>query len=134
MTDKNTEFSEKIKRNLEKNGFPEKSVAFPLEKLYESAHEAGANLNKILDALSEQGIANEKSAEKITFSKKQIISDDIMKSFEGMDMDAVREKSEQMMKDMPPEQLEYAKQMFANMTEEEKKDMMAKAMQMFGGK
>ena len=57
-----------------------------------------------------------------------------MKGFEGMDMDAVREKSEQMMKDMPPEQLEYAKQMFANMTEEEKKDMMAKAMQMFGGK
>ena len=49
-------------------------------------------------------------------------------------MDDVRAKSEQMMKDMPPEQLEYAKQMFANMSEQEKKDMMAKAMQMFGGK
>ena len=81
-----------------------------------------------------KGIQNEKTVEKIIFTKKITSSDDIMSQFEGMNMDDVRAKSEQMMKDMPPEQLEYAKQMFANMSEQEKKDMMAKAMQMFGGK
>ena len=63
-----------------------------------------------------------------------MFSSDMMDQFKGMNMDSVREKSEQMMKDMPPEQLEYAKKMFANMSEQEKKDMMAKAMEMFGSK
>ena len=134
MTTSNESFLEKIESNLKKNGFPERAVAFPLEKLYESAHEAGANLNKILEDLALKGIQNEKTVEKIIFTKKITSSDDIMSQFEGMNMDDVRAKSEQMMKDMPPEQLEYAKQMFANMSEQEKKDMMAKAMQMFGGK
>ncbi len=134
MTDANQSFLEKIEKNLLKNGFPAKSVSFPLESLYEGAHKCGANLNKILETLSEKGISNEKTVEKIVFTKQDVFSDDVMEQFKGMDMDDVRSKSEQMMKDMPPEQLEYAKQMFSNMSEQEKKDMMAKAMQMFGSK
>ena len=134
MSDANSAFLEKIEKNLEKNGFPSKSVSFPLESLYEAAHKAGANLNKILELLTAKGIAHEKTVEKIVFSKKDMFSSDMLDQFKGMDMDSVREKSEQMMKDMPPEQLEYAKKMFANMSEQEKKDMMAKAMEMFGSK
>ena len=38
MSDANSTFLEKIEKNLEKNGFPSKSVSFPLESLYEAAH------------------------------------------------------------------------------------------------
>lgn len=132
MSDANNVFLEKIEKNLEKNGFPAKSVSFPMESLYEAAHKSSANLNKILESLDAKGVSNEKTVDKIIFSKKDMFSADMMEQFKGMDMDNVREKSEQMMNDMPPEQLEYAKQMFSKMSDEEKKDMMAKAMQMFG--
>lgn len=134
MSDANNVFLEKIEKNLEKNGFPAKSVSFSMDSLYEAAHKSSANLNKILESLDAKGVSNEKTVDKIIFSKKDMFSADMMDQFKGMDMDNVRDKSEQMMNDMPPEQLEYAKQMFSKMSDEEKKDMMAKAMQMFGSK
>ena len=134
MADNNQAFLEKIEKNLEKNGFPSKAVSFPMESLYEAAHNSGANLNQILEKLDVKGISHEKSLEKIIFHPKSQAADDLLNAFDGMNMDELRAKSEEMMKGMPPEQLEYAKQMFANMSEEEKKDMMAKAMKMFGGK
>ena len=134
MSDANKVFLEKISKNLEKNGFPLKAVSFPLESLYENAHKCGANLNKILDSLQEHGVAHEKTTEKIIFKQALPNNDDIMSQFEGMDMDDVKRKSEQMMNDMPPEQLEYAKKMFENMDEKQRQELMEKAMKMFGGK
>ena len=134
MSDNNLLFMEKIKSNLDKNGFPEKAVSFPLESLYEKAHNAGANLNKVLELLFEEGVINEKTTEKIVFSKKSLINDDILEGFKDLDMDDVRKKSERMMKDMPPEQLEQAKKMFENMSEAERQNLMAEAMKMFGKK
>jgi hypothetical protein len=72
-TDKSGEFIANLLTNLAKNGFPEKKVALPLEKLYESAHNKNVNLNKVLTFLSEEkDIAHEKTSTKIIFSPKVI--------------------------------------------------------------
>ena len=48
------EFIVKIMSTLEKNGFPEKRVSLPLEKMYESAHAKGLNFNKVLEFLEKK--------------------------------------------------------------------------------
>ena len=69
--DKSGEFIANLLTNLAKNGFPEKKVALPLEKLYESASNKNVNLNKVLTFLSEEkAIAHEKTSTKITFFSK----------------------------------------------------------------
>jgi hypothetical protein len=57
-----------VVRNLEKNGYPNRPVAFPLEKLYDSAHERGINFNKVRDALRERGIDSVLESARIVFS------------------------------------------------------------------
>jgi hypothetical protein len=70
-TDKSGEFIANLLTNLAKNGFPEKKVALPLEKLYESAHNKNVNFNKVLTFLAEEkDIAHEKTSEKIIFFPK----------------------------------------------------------------
>lgn len=58
-----------VARNLEKNGFPGRSVAFPLEKLYESAHERGINFNKVREGLRQRGIESELEGNRVIFFK-----------------------------------------------------------------
>lgn len=60
-------FIEQLMKNLHKNGYPARRVAFGLERLYEAADAKGLSLNKALDLLSAQGTAHTKSNEKITF-------------------------------------------------------------------
>jgi hypothetical protein len=60
-------FIANIVKNLEKNGFPDKRVSLPLEKLYESAYNKGLNFNRVLEFLAEKDIQHEKTAEKIVF-------------------------------------------------------------------
>lgn len=68
MTDKSGEFIANLINNLNKNGFPEKKVALPLETLYESAHNKGVNFNKVLTFLAEEkGISHEKTSTKVIF-------------------------------------------------------------------
>jgi hypothetical protein len=72
MTDNAGEFIANLISNLNKNGFPEKKVALPLEKLYESAHNKGVNFNKVLAFLAaEKGIDHEKTSTKVIFFRRQ---------------------------------------------------------------
>jgi hypothetical protein len=69
--DKSGEFIANLLKNLMQNGFPEKKVALPLEKLYESAHSKNVNFNKVLTfLLEEKDIDHEKTSTKIIFFPK----------------------------------------------------------------
>ena len=69
MTDNTIgQFITNIMNILERNGFPEKKVSLPLEKLYEDAYKKGFSFNKVLEFLKEKGIDNEKTPEKVIFS------------------------------------------------------------------
>lgn len=61
-------FTASIVDNLHKNGFPERKVAFALERMYESAAKKELSFNKVLERLADRGIAHEKTPERIIFS------------------------------------------------------------------
>ena len=71
MEDAFREFCQNIIDNIKKNGFPEKKVAFPLMRLYESAEKKGVNLNNVLGTLRTIEIDHEKTPERIIFFPKQ---------------------------------------------------------------
>ena len=64
------QFVQTVIDNIKKNGFPEKKVAFGLEKLYEAAEKKGINFNKVLKTLDDIQIAHDKTTEKIIFYPK----------------------------------------------------------------
>lgn len=115
-------FKEQILKNLETNGFPEKKVSLPLEKLYEVADTKGENLNQILEEFKGQGIEHEKTADKIIFKSA-------MPNLSG---DAFT-KAQEMMGKMDPEELRKMQEQVANMSDEEREKLMeqAKAMGLF---
>ncbi|MBN2341165.1 MAG: hypothetical protein JXX29_07525 [Deltaproteobacteria bacterium] len=63
-------FVQNIIDNIKKNGFPEKRVAFDLEKMYEAATRKDINFNKVLVTLDDIQIAHEKTPEKVIFYAK----------------------------------------------------------------
>lgn len=95
-------FLANIVKTLTKNGFPEKRVTLPLERMYEVAHQKGLNFNKALVLLEERGISHEKTSEKIIFFPKQ--------DFAAM--------------------MEQAQKIFAEMTDEQRNELMKKAREM----
>jgi hypothetical protein len=82
--DKSGEFIANLLKNLVQNGFPEKKVALPLEKLYESAHSKNVNFNKVLTfLLEEKDIDHEKTSTKIIFSPKVAVVHESAESASG---------------------------------------------------
>ncbi len=116
-------FKEQIIKNLEANGFPKKKVSFDLEKMYELAEKNGQSLNNILDDLSNDGIANEKSTEKIIFSSIKV-------STESEPQEDLFAKAQEAMNQMSPEELQKIQSMAENMSDEEKQKMMDQAKKM----
>ncbi len=64
-------FVDRVVAQLEKNGYPERRVSFPIEKMYESAAAKGISFNKVLELLAERGISHEKTPEKVVFERAQ---------------------------------------------------------------
>ena len=62
-------FIDRLMAQLTKNGYPGRRVAFPIERLYESADKQGLSFNKVLEVLAERGIAHEKTPEKVIFGE-----------------------------------------------------------------
>lgn len=125
-------FTDQIKKNLENNGFPQKKVSLPLEKLYEIAESKGENLNKVLAELETEGIKNHKTLDKIIFQSSAGIpdSDNLKKVQTPEEMYA---KAQEMMKGMKPEELEKIQQEIAKMSPEDKEKLInqAKSMGLF---
>lgn len=117
------EFITQIMKNLESNGFPGKNVSFPTEKMYEIADNKSLSLNSVLDQLnSEHQIKADIGDDRIVFSPVELEStespEDMMK------------KAQEMMSKMDPAELEKMKNMFMDMSEEEKEELMKKGKDM----
>lgn len=114
---------------LEKNGYPEKRVSLPLERMYEVAYEKGLNFNKTLTQLEAKGVAHEKTKDKIVFFPASAAGSEAgaMPDFATM-----MAKAQEMMKNMTPEQLQQIEKMISNMSPEERDALMQQAQSQFG--
>ena len=123
------DFILQIKKNLELNGFPEKKVSLPTEKMYELADNKGLSLNKALEFLKEtDNIDYEVGSEKIIFSLKPIDSNQNF-NMDGITPDMMK-KAQEMMGKMDPAELERMKNQILNMSDEEREKMLEEAKKM----
>ena len=60
-------FIKTLMKNLDKNGYPTKKVAFDLETLYERAEDKSISLNNVLDELKSRGVDHLKKGDRIIF-------------------------------------------------------------------
>ncbi len=135
MTENNTSaFINSILKNLEANGFPQKKVSFPVEKMYELADNKGLSFNKVLEELKEnEGIESEITVDKVVFTKESAdnpFANLDMDELKNMDKDQLKSQAQDMMGQMNPEQMKQAQEMFKNMSPEQQQDLMKKAKDM----
>jgi hypothetical protein len=117
-----------IQATLEKNGFPTNRVSLPLERLYESAHQNGLNFNKVLEELKENGVAHEKTSEKIIFLPASKVDPlpgglfDQLKNidFSKMNMAEMMSQASTLMSQMDPGQLQKIREIYENLSPEER--------------
>lgn len=108
------EFIEKILQTLKSNGFPEKRVSLPTEKMYEVSESKGFSFNAVIEQLkTEHAIEAEIGSDKIIFSKLSSQEDMI-------------KQAQEMMSQMDPEELRKIQEMFTNMSPEQKEEMLKK--------
>lgn len=131
-------FIDQIVKNLEGNGFPAKRVSLPMEKMFEIADSKGFSFNAVMDKMrTDLGIDGEIQGEKILFSKvPEVQSTDgldlsgLGDMFKGGNSNDMMAKAQEMMAKMDPAELERMQQMFMNMSEDEKADIMKKGRDM----
>ncbi len=111
-------FIDQIFKNLELSGFPNKKVAFDVEKMYELADQKGLNFNNIIEQMKKNHpIAIEITTDKVIFSKTNTPQ-------------FTPESIQEMMSSLSPEQLEEIKNMYENMSDSEKEEMIQKGKDM----
>lgn len=111
------EFIDSILQTLKNNGFPEKRVSLPTERMYEVSENKGFSFNAVLEQLKTgHGIEAQIGAEKIVFfrSAPQMSQEDMIR------------QAQEMMAQMDPEELRKIQEMFTNMTPEQKEEIMKK--------
>lgn len=113
------EFIDNILKILNSNGFPQKRVSLPTEKMYEAADNKGFSFNLVLQELKEKhNIDAQIGSEKIVFTQVSMNQEDMMK------------QAQEMMSKMSPEELKKIQEMFMNMSPEEKEEIMKKGKEM----
>lgn len=129
-------FVDRVVAQLTKNGYPERRVAFSIERMYESAATKGFSFNKVLELLAERGIAHEKTTEKVIFAPAAVppafpaaaafqgLDPSIL---EGMSQEQILAAAQAAMQQMGPEQLAALRAMFDGMTPEEQAEMVEQA-------
>ena len=136
--DMTKQFIKQIEVNLKNNGFPEKKVSLPLEKMYEIADTKGLSFNAVLKEMREDlGIESVLETDKVIFSMAQNDTKQQNQPFsfnpeelKDMDQDELKEKAQNFMKTMSPEQMAEIQKTFANMSQEEKDEIMKKGKEM----
>lgn len=132
MQSKIDEFIQVVLRNLEKNGFPDKAVSFPLEKMFEAASQRGFSFNKVRTILEQQNITTELTDQHVIFRSQLGETPDLdLANMAAMAQNLMQQMSpeqlsqlEQMMKDMGPDGLEAMRQQWEAMPPDEKLRMM----------
>ena len=113
------EFTDKILQTLKSNGFPEKRVSLPTDKMFEVAESKGFSFNDVLQSLkAEHKIESKMGPEKIVFS--QVVIESPVNPAEMM------KQAQEMMAKMDPEELRKIQEMFTNMSAEEKEQIVKK--------
>jgi hypothetical protein len=127
-------FLENLVRNLEKNGFPERRVAFPIERMYEAADARGLSFNRVLDDLAARGIAHEKTSEKVIFFPQSTASGPAnpfagldLGTLEGVAPEQMIAAAAELLRRMTPEQLESMRSMVEALSDAEKADLVERA-------
>lgn len=129
-------FVDHVVTQLTKNGFPERRVSFPIERMYESADAKGLSFNRVLEVLAERGVAHEKTPEKVVFFPATALpSMPDLGAFPGLDPAMLAGLSpEQLiaaaqaaMQQLSPEQLAAMRAMVEGMTPEQQADMIEQA-------
>jgi len=116
------EFIEQIISNLNSNGFPEKRVSLPMEKMYEIADQKGLSLNAVLeDMRATKGIDSSIETEKIIFSQAPQMDASMMANIQ------------EMMAKMDPEELKNIQEQVQSMAPEKRDELLnqAKGMGLF---
>ncbi|MFT3923262.1 MAG: hypothetical protein QM778_12080 [Myxococcales bacterium] len=137
-------FVDSVVAQLTKNGYPERRVAFPLVRMYESADAKGLSFNKVLQVLAERGIGHEKTPEKVIFAPVALASPAPAPSpspspfaggfpgldpamFAGMSQEQLFAAAQAAMQQMGPEQLAAVRAMVEGMTPEQQAAMFEQA-------
>ncbi len=129
-------YADRVVEQLVKNGFPERRVAFPIERMYESAEAKGLSFNTVLEVLAERGIAHEKTPEKVIFAPAAPAPahpdagafpglDPAM--FAGMSQEDLVAAAQAAMQQLGPDQLAALRAMVEGMTPEEQAAMLEQA-------
>jgi hypothetical protein len=125
-------FADSVVAQLTKNGYPERRVAFAIERMYASADAKGLSFNKVLELLAERGIAHEKTPEKVVFAPAESAVpaafaglDPAM--FAGMSQEQLVAAAQAAMQQMDPDQLAALRAMFEGMTPEQQAEMVEQA-------
>ncbi len=129
-------FADRVLEQLAKNGFPERRVAFPIERMYESASAKGLSFNKVLEVLAERGIAHEKTPEKVIFTPAALAPpfpgagafagvDPAMLA--GLSPEELVAAAQAAMQQMGPDQVAALRAMVEGMTPEEQAAMLDQA-------
>jgi hypothetical protein len=127
-------FVDRVVAQLAKNGYPERHVAFPIERMYESAAAKGLSFNKVLELLAERGIAHEKTPEKVIFAPAVVAPSlpDAFAGFDpamfaGMSQEQLIAAAQAAMQQMGPEQVAALRAMVEGMTPEQQAAMLEQA-------
>ena len=123
-------FVDNLIRILEKNSYPEKKVALPLERLYEAAYEKKLNFNKVLEVLHTRGIGHDKTTQKVIFFPVNSAQERSDRGEAPKDLSAMMSQAMDMLRQMTPEQRDELEKMVLNMNDEEKAQMKQKARDM----
>lgn len=112
-------FTISLKKNLKRNGFPHKKVAFNIEVIYEKCEQLGFSFNSLIPKLKEDNINVQIETERIVF---------------GQNIENTREdlfsKAQDMMSKMSPEELQNIQMTLENMSDDQKEKMMDEAKKM----
>lgn len=132
ISDELAAFVERVVLQLQKNGYPERRVSFPIEKLYESAYAKGLSFNRVLAILAERGVAHEKTPEKIIFSADEGQPPDPLAGLEasvlaGMSQEQLYAAAEAAISKMSPERVAALRAMVEGMTPEQQAAMVEQA-------
>ena len=146
------EFLDNIEKTLQKNGYPEKRVALPREKLAQAASEKGLEFDRVLNVLRETGVGHKIEGERVIFSSMNQIQDTVPSSLEekarsfaevfkdidpqelaalqGMNKIKMLFKLRELSKKLGPEQIAKLQEFYAGLSDSEKVELAAKSKEM----
>lgn len=138
------EFLDSIRHTLERNGFPEKRVALPLERMNQVSKDKGLDFGEALVLLREQGVDHDIEATRVIFrpstqtpdlsSISPALADKLRRlaevlqgidpseiaALQGMSKFKLLFKARELAKKFTPEQIAKMQEIFSSLTDEEK--------------